>query len=101
MHKGFKKTKNLIRDILEKDPQARNSDMYLYFRVVERINAPALNKSFGEVITGLQDLGLPCFETVRRTRQKLQSENPKLEACAKVQDYRTAEEILFRKEFGQ
>ena len=101
MKKGYKKIRNLVFDILEQDPNARNSDMYLYLRVCETLNASAIDKPFGEVLANLQDLGLPCFETIRRTRQKLQEIYPKFAACDTVQDFRTLEEIRFKKEFGK
>lgn len=101
MKKGYSKVKNLVYNILDRDPKARNSDMYLYFRVCETLNASAIEKPFGEVLLGLQDLGLPGFETIRRTRQKLQEVNPKFAACDTVQDFRTLEEIRFKKEFSK
>ena len=101
MEKEFKKTRALVKDILEKEPYTRNSDMALYIKVVERLNKNALNKPFWEVLSNLEDLGLPCFETVRRNRQKIQELYPELQANEKVQDFRTEREMEFRKEFGR
>ena len=100
MKKEFSRNRALVKDILEKEPYTRNSDMALYLKVVERLNKGALNKPFEEVLSNLEELGLPCFETVRRNRQKVQELYPKLQACDKVYDYRCELEEEYRKEFG-
>ena len=100
MKKEFKQVRKLVKGILEECPNSRNSDNVLYTKVVEKMNKGALEKPFAEVMFTLEDLGLPCFETVRRTRQKLQAEYPDLQACDVVQDFRTEREEEFRKEFG-
>jgi len=101
MSKQFKQARIIVKKILEDYPQTRDCDPKLYIKVVERLNRGALNRPFEEVMFNLKELGLPCFETVRRTRQKLQQEIPELRACDKVQDYRTCQEEKYRKEFGQ
>lgn len=101
MSKEFKQTRLLVKKILEDYPQTRNSDTTLYIKVVSQINPQANDRPFANVMSSLEELGLPCFETVRRTRQKLQQEIPELRACDKVQDYRTCQEERYRKEFGQ
>lgn len=100
MHKEFKKTRKIVKNILTDYPQTRNSDNALYIKVVAAINPQANDRPFANVLSNLEEFGLPCFETVRRTRQKLQAEFPELQACDKVQDFRTEREDLFRKEFG-
>ena len=99
MEKEFKRTRAIVKAILEECPKSRNSDNVLYTKVVEKLNKGALNKPFAEVMFTLEELGLPCFETVRRTRQKLQADFPDLQACDAVQDFRTEREEEFRKEF--
>lgn len=100
MDKEFKQTRRIVKNILTDYPQTRNSDNALYIKVVAAINPQANDRPFANVLSSLEELGLPCFETVRRTRQKLQAEFPELQACDKVQDFRTAREEEFRKEFG-
>ena len=99
MSKELKGTKALVKDILLKEPKTRNSDMTLYIKVVERLNKNALDKPLSEVLANLQELGLPCFETVRRSRQWCQARYEELQADEKVQDFRTEREEEFRKEF--
>jgi len=100
MRKEFKQTRILVKEILETEPSTRNSDMDLYIKVVEKLNYDALHKPLVQVLSNLEVLGLPCFETVRRTRQKLQAEIPELQACDKVYDFRCEREEEYRKEFG-
>lgn len=98
--KKFKMVKKLVKNILEENAVCRDSDMILYITVVKKINPSANNLNFQEVLLNLEELGLPCFETVRRTRQKIQQENPNLRASDIVQDFRTELEMEYRKEFG-
>ena len=100
MNKEFKQVKKIVKNILIEYPQTRNSDNLLYLTVIETIGKGNIEKPISEILLNLEELGLPCFETVRRTRQKLQAEFPELQACDKVQDFRTAREEEFRKEFG-
>ena len=101
MKKEFKQVKNVVKTILTEYTQTRNSDNLLYLIVIETIGKGNIEKPISEILLNLEELGLPCFETVRRTRQKLQAENPDLQACDIVQDFRTAREEEFRKEFGR
>ena len=101
MKKIFRKTNILVKELLTNHPETRNSDALLYIKVVQRLNSSALEKPFEEVMTSLEEMGLPCFETVRRTRQKLQNEFPNLQADEIVQDFRSYREEEFRKEFGR
>lgn len=100
MNKEFKQVKKIVKNILIEYPQTRNSDNLLYLTVIETIGKGNIEKPISEILLNLEELGLPCFETVRRTRQKLQAEFPELQACDIVQDFRTAREEEFRKEFG-
>lgn len=100
MKKEFAQTRRIVKNILTDYPQTRNSDNALYIKVVAALNPQANDRPFANVLSSLEELGLPCFETVRRTRQKLQAEFPELQACDEVQDFRTEREEQFRKEFG-
>ena len=96
----FKKINKLVVQILEQYPATRNSDSLLYLEVIERIGKGNSKKPIDEILLGLEELGLPCFETVRRTRQKIQAERIDLQATERVQDYRAEREIEFREFFG-
>ncbi len=96
----FKNTDKLILSVLETVPATRNSDALLYLEVIERIGRGNSHKPIDEILLGLEELGLPCFETVRRTRQKIQADRDDLRAVGKVQDYRAEREMEFSKHFG-
>ena len=101
MKSELKQIRTIVKNILKDYPQTRNSDNALYIKVVEALNRGALDKPFEEVMANLEALGLPCFETVRRNRQYIQAKFPELQACDKVQDFRTEREERFRKEFAK
>lgn len=93
-------TTNLVKTILETNTQARNSDSLLYLKVLEHI---ALQKGIDlqgltvpNFLLSLNVLGLPCFETVRRSRQKIQREYPELKGCKAVEAARAENEQAFR-----
>jgi hypothetical protein len=96
----LKTTTNLVKSILEENHQARNSDSYLYLKVLEHISAQKGIDLSGltvpHFLTSLNVLGLPCFETVRRSRQKIQMECPELKGCRAVQDARAENEQAYR-----
>lgn len=96
----LKHTKALVKKLLIKYPMARDSDSYLYIRVCKELNPEVCNMDFANVMLHLKELGLPCFETVRRSRAYLQSHNPELKGSEKVQDYRTLNEEIYREFYG-
>ena len=91
---------NLVKMILETNPQTRNSDSLLYLKVLEHLsiqrNIDLPNLTVYSLLTSVNRLGLPCFETVRRSRQKIQNQHPELKGCKAVQDARTENEQIFR-----
>lgn len=89
-------TTKLVKSILEEFPPARNSDMVLYIKVCEKLNPEALCKPFWYILSSLSDHKLPCIETVRRTRQKLQATFSELAADADVEAQRMVNEEFFK-----
>lgn len=100
MRDELKTTKGLVKVILEESPQTRNSDSLLYLKVLQRIagvNDIDLEKiSIPNFLICLPSSPFPCFESVRRTRAKLQSEYPELSANTQIQEYRKKKEAVFR-----
>lgn len=93
----LKQTNAIVRHILGTQPKARNSDDYLYVKVCEYINPGYITLPFGEVILNRKDFHFPAFESVRRTRQKLQADHPELYAAdADVEAQRDLNEDTFR-----
>ena len=92
----LKTTKALVKSILEQDEKARNSDSFLYFRLLERIDKAILTVPVHEFLLSMGLNGIPPFESVRRTRQKIQAECPWLSACDKVKEFRADNENIYR-----
>lgn len=93
--KELRTTTDLVKHILETVPATRNSDTLLYYRVCDAIDSKSLGLSFGYVLLSMNELKLPGFETVRRSRQKIQQAHPEL-AGKEVEGYRMINEEIFR-----
>lgn len=99
MH-DLKNTTALVKTILEQDKQCRNSDSFLYLKVLsvaakqKGIDLEKMTVPF--FLTNLHGAGLPPFESVRRARQKIQAARPDLAACEAVEGYRAENEAQFR-----
>jgi hypothetical protein len=96
MKKKLYDTKKLVKQVLEENEELRNSDTELYLEICLRVNPLVMLLSFAEVISGLEEFGLPPFETVRRARQKVQAECPHLRPCEVVELFRAENEIAYR-----
>ena len=96
----LKNTKALVKSILETDQRARNSDNYLYLRVLNTISAmngaDYADIPVAEFLMNMDRLNVPPFESVRRSRQKVQEEFPHLAACDEVQGFRAENEREYR-----
>ena len=89
-------TEDLVKRILEKSKKARNSDEYLYVRVIKELYPDALNYPFEWVMLNVRKCGLPCYETVSRERRKIQAEHPELWSNETVRRYRREAEEVFK-----
>lgn len=79
--------------ILKDYPETRSDDRELILKVYnEFYNVP----SSAPFLMVMRDYKLPPFETIRRTRQKLQAENPELRANDEVDAYRRIEEEEYK-----
>ena len=99
---NLRTTKALVKTILEEDQRARNSDNYLYSKVIEYIAEqkqlcpPLSDIDILHYLLHMKDYGFPPFESVRRTRQKLQAAFPELAASKAVADQRADNETDYR-----
>ena len=93
-------TKALVKTILEQDQKARNSDSYLYLRVINTIaEKKDINLSdipVTDFLLNISNSPFPPFESVRRSRQKLRAEFPHLEAEPEVEIFRADNEEVYR-----
>lgn len=92
----LKTIEDKVKSILISQTETRDNDMKLYLCVC-RYCLPAIGTMpFETVMTQCRSLGIPCFESVRRTRQKLQEQNPELIGTARVKKLRAAQEQAYR-----
>lgn len=100
MKKVLNTTANLVKEVLQEEPQTRSSDNLLYLKVIERISDEkhydVKNLSVYYFLTYMSSYGFPPFESVRRARQKIQAQHPELSANAKVQAQREINEAEYR-----
>ena len=96
----LKNTTALVKALLEQDKQCRNSDSFLYLKVLsvigKRKGIDIDSVSVPYFLVNLQGTAFPGFETVRRTRQKLQQHHPELAASETVESFRMDNEKEFR-----
>lgn len=96
----LKTTAALVKHILETNPQARNSDSYLYYKVLQfEANQKSIDLrslTVQEFLLCINQLGFTGFETVRRARQKIQAQYPELAAEKSVSAARAENEKDFR-----
>lgn len=96
----LKTISGLVKHILEKNEQARNSDSILYLKVLEhQAHEYGIDLRLLSVPVFLSEMvryGFSGFETVRRARQKLQATYPELAACERVEDFSAENEKVFR-----
>ncbi|MGN0313578.1 MAG: hypothetical protein ACI4EG_02165 [Fusicatenibacter sp.] len=94
----------LVKDILEQDSKARNTDNHLYLKVLEHYSGlRGVDICAMTVPVFLKELdrhGFPGFETVRRSRQKVQATYPDLAPIEAVGKRRAKNEVVYR-EFAE
>lgn len=96
----IRNTAKLVKAVLEAHPITRESDEYLYYEVcAERLKqqgADIKTFSLANALLHRKLFDIPKFETVRRTRQKLQADHPELSSCTIVAEFRADREQAFR-----
>ena len=84
----------LVKEILLEVPAARDSDNLLFYLVCKKVladNGKNIDTmGFGKLFLSLHKYGLPQFETVGRTRRKLQQTFPELQCSSAVAMTRAA-----------
>lgn len=73
------KTEDRVRVLMEEHPETRYDDMILFAYYYSRFGKePVGALPLSSVAYDYRKYGLPCYETIRRARQKVQEQNPKL-----------------------
>lgn len=95
----MKKIKSMVERALADFPETRDDDFLLVARVYG-MNFD-VSGSFVDIMTHHKTLGLPSFESIRRSRQKLQEEMPLVYgASGEARQIRAEEEKKYRREYG-
>lgn len=92
----LKNTTDIVKHLLINEPATRNSDDLLYLKVCESINIVAVNVPFKEMLLKRREWGIPPFESVRRSRQKIQEKYPELSGNTSVEGHRKLNEEVFK-----
>lgn len=85
-----------VRHFLLHEKETRDNDMLLYLRVCNSYLLGAGSMSFAKVMQNYKDMGLPNFESVGRTRRKLQADYPELAGSLRVQKLKAQQEQRYR-----
>ncbi len=94
---SLKTVEGKVKAILQKNEDARNDDMVLYLALCNLYLKDAGNMPLAQIMTNHKGLGLPSFESVGRTRRKLQERHPELLGSVRKQKIRAAGEKAYRK----
>lgn len=93
-------TAKIVKLALTVCPATRNSDSFLYLKVIEfqaaQKDMDIRNISLPEFLENYQKWNFAPFETVRRTRQKLQADFPELASTETVAEKRSEREEVYR-----
>ena len=96
----LKTVAKIVKAVLEEDKQSRNSDSRLYMMVLQYIDCRDNTRlRYMPVYAFLREMGdmnVPSFETVRRTRQKVQALYPELCPSERVKGLRMVNETEYR-----
>lgn len=97
--KKLKTIERRVTEILREHPDARNDDMKLCLLVSESCIYETHGTgifTFSDVMTNYKGYGIPCFESIRRTRQKIQAKCPELGCSPKVRRARHRNQKAYR-----
>ena len=89
----------IVKKVLENHKDARDSDFRTIGWVYAVMKPEVMNMPFKEVLWKHSDFELPSFETIRRTRQKLQHDHPELRGA--VYEKRMAKQTEYIDKFAR
>lgn len=74
----MKDLSQVVEKALREHPDSRDSDFRMIGWVLAMTRPEVMNLPLKRVLWQYKELDLPSFETIRRTRQKLQHDKPEL-----------------------
>ena len=95
--KDLKTIESRVRAILSNYKEARDDDMILYLLYCNRYGEVRVGKlPFEMVIKNYKFFGIPCFESIRRARQKIQAATPELGCSTDVRRARRKQQVKYK-----
>ena len=85
--KKLETVENRVLAVLKEHPEARNDDMKLYLLISKACIYDTFgiaDFSFEVVMSNYKAYGIPCFDSIRRTGQKIQAKYPELGCSPEV-----------------
>ena len=96
----LKAVSSIVKNILMENTRARNDDNVLYLMVLNHVSnrngIDIQSMTVPVFLMKMKEYGLPGFETVRRSRQKVQADNPELEGTESTRRKRAKQEAVYR-----
>lgn len=74
----MKDLNEIVKKVLTTSKEARDDDFKVIGYVIKELNPKAMKLTLGQALWNHTELDLPSFETIRRTRQKIQHDHPEL-----------------------
>ena len=90
------KVQPIVKKVLEENFDTRSDDFMLIYEVYKVFLDNIDNVGFKDIMLNHKEYNLPYFESIRRTRQKLQSKFPELLPPESVQQGRKLEEADYK-----
>nr|DAP79986.1 MAG TPA: hypothetical protein [Caudoviricetes sp.] len=92
---------DIVKDILENEPQSRESDNILCYFVYKKIGKEKgvdIDKmTLPTFLFNMSRYKLPTIESIGRTRRKIVEQHPELSSSKKIKDARRTNEDTFRR----
>lgn len=95
----MKDLNELVKRILTEHKAARDDDFKVIGYVIKTLKPEAMQLTFGQALWNHSKLDLPSFESIRRTRQKIQHDYPELRGELYLK--RMEKQTEFRKKFSE
>ncbi len=96
MERNIYKISNVVKQVLTDDERARGDDFYLYGRVMSKIDSTFESMSAKFFFNNAKELKYIPFESVRRSRQKIQAENEELKPSESIVSARKRNEEVMK-----
>ena len=94
---NLKTIEGKVRAVLQENEDARNDDMVLYLALCNLYLKDAGAMPLARILLNRKELGLPSFESISRTRRRLQEKHPELLGSLRMQKLRARGEKAYRR----